>query len=70
MQALNDTFDLSSKNKIYAELSDIFYDEIPGTVLFPRPWGGLIAHRRIQGIESGLHIFFQEIERLWIEEEK
>jgi peptide/nickel transport system substrate-binding protein len=47
MQALNDTFDLSSKNKIYAELSDIFYDEIPGTFLFPRPWGGLIAHRSL-----------------------
>jgi peptide/nickel transport system substrate-binding protein len=68
MGALKETVDLDASHRIYAELSEIFHDEIPGTFLFPRS-SCRVAHRRIRGF-ARLSMNFLGMERLWIEEEK
>jgi peptide/nickel transport system substrate-binding protein len=69
-RALNETVELDARHRIYAELSRIFHDEIPGTFLFPR-FTCFVAHRRIRGFDGlSMSTNFIGWGRLWIEEEK
>ncbi len=70
MRALNETVELDARHRIYAELSRIWHDEIPGTFLFPRSTC-FVAHRRIRGFDGlSMSTNFIGWGRLWIEEEK
>ncbi len=66
-RALKETVELDARHRIYAELSRIFHDEIPGTFLRTRSTC-FVAHRRIRGFD-GLSWNFRGWGRLWIEEE-
>ena len=54
---------------LFGELAGIYYDEIPGTYLYPRLRAG-IARRWIRGFVDGSGVAFPRVEQLWIEREQ
>jgi len=52
-------------DRMIGELSDIYYDEIPGTFLHPR-LRAQVARRWLRGIDASM-AGFPRVERLWIE---
>lgn len=60
--------DREARDRMYGELSEFYYDELPGTFLHPR-LSAMVARRRVRGLGSS-PIEFPLVDRLWIEGER
>lgn len=60
-----ETIDREAQERMIGEVADIFYDEIPGTFLYPR-LRAVVARRWLRGLYASPW-GFPRVERLWIE---
>ncbi len=64
---IQEAFDGDARERMYRELSDIYYDEIPGTFLYPR-LRAQVARRWLRGVNASM-AGFPRVERLRIDRE-
>jgi peptide/nickel transport system substrate-binding protein len=55
------------RDRLYRELADVFYEELPGTYLYPR-LRAVVVRSWLRGLDERMY-GFPRVERLWIEHE-
>jgi len=66
--SIQEAFGQDELERMYRELSDIYFDEVPGTFLYPR-LRAQVARSWLRGIDASM-AGFPRVERLWIERER
>jgi peptide/nickel transport system substrate-binding protein len=67
IMGISETLAREDQHQMYRELADIYYDEVPGTYLYPR-LRAQVARRWLRGLDASM-VGFPRVERLWIERE-